>query len=99
MQPAFDAAGLRDGQFLAPPLFENTGPPLVLEQRRSQKLAPSGLSAAALILPAPDWTARRGVASGIGLSSAARALSATADPGAVASPERAKGEERKGAIS
>ena len=45
------------------------GPPLALEQRRSQKLAPSGLSAAAPILPAQDWTARRDVASGIGLSS------------------------------
>ncbi len=33
--------------------------------------APSGLSAAAPTLPAQDWTARRDVASGIGLSSAA----------------------------
>ena len=39
------------------------GPPL-------EKLAPSGLSAAAPILPAQDWTARRAVASGIGPSSA-----------------------------
>ena len=33
------------------------------------ELAPSGLSAAAPILPAQDWTARRAVASGIGPSS------------------------------
>ena len=92
MQAAFDAAGLRDGQFLASPLFENTGPPL-------EKLAPPGLSAAAPILPALDGTARRAVASGIGLSSAALASSAAADSGEVASPERARGEERKGAIS
>ena len=39
------------------------GPPL-------EKLAPSGLSAAAPVLPAQDGTVRRDVASGIGLSSA-----------------------------
>ena len=38
------------------------GPPL-------GKLAPTGLSAAAPISPARDWTAQRAVASGIGLSS------------------------------
>ena len=43
------------------------GPPL-------EKLAPSGLSAAAPILPAQDWTARSDVASGIGLSSAPHAV-------------------------
>ena len=48
-------------------------------------MAPSGLSAAAPILPVQDWTARRVLASGMGPSSAALALSATADSGAVAS--------------
>ena len=38
----------------------------------SETTAPSGLSAAASILPAQDWTARRAVASGIGLSSGPR---------------------------
>ncbi len=37
-----------------------------------ENAAPSGLSAAAPTLPAQDWTARRAVASGIGLSSAPR---------------------------
>ncbi len=32
----------RKRQFLATPLFENDGPPQVLEERRSQKLTPSG---------------------------------------------------------
>ena len=46
------------------------GPPLVLEERRSQKLAPSGLSAAAPDVPAHIGTARRASASGTSTSSA-----------------------------
>ena len=37
--------GVCEGQFLALPLLVNDGPPLVLEERQSQKLAPSGGSA------------------------------------------------------
>ena len=44
-------------------VMSDDGPPLGAR-------APMGLSAAAPILPAQDWTARRDVASGIGLSSA-----------------------------
>ena len=51
-------------QFLASPLFENTGP-------LPGKLAPSGLSAAAPDMPAHIGTARRASASGTSASSAA----------------------------
>ena len=53
-------------QFLASPLFENTGP-------LPGKLAPSGLSAAAPDVPAHIGTARRASASGTSASSAVRA--------------------------
>ena len=43
------------------------------QNRFKQARAPLGLRAAAPILPAQDWTDRRAVASGIGLSSALRA--------------------------
>jgi phosphoribosylanthranilate isomerase len=42
--------------------------------RPEQGTAPLGLSAAAPILPARDWTAQRAIASGIGTSSAAHAV-------------------------
>ncbi len=48
------------------------GPPPGSGTAAEPKLAPSGLSAAAPILPAQDGTVRRAVASGIGLSSVAR---------------------------
>ena len=50
-----------------------------------EKLAPPGLRTAAHNVPAHIGTDRRAFASGIGLSSAARASSAFADAGEVAS--------------
>ncbi len=41
------------------------GPPLALEERRSQKFAPSGLKPAAPSLPAQAWTGGRVLASGM----------------------------------
>ena len=69
--PAMNRAGGGAGQFSA-------GPP-------QGKLAPSGLSPAALDLPAQIGTGRRVAASGSGPSSAVLASSATADAGEVTS--------------
>ena len=50
------------------------GPPLVLEERRSQKLAPEGLTTAAPSLPGQVWTGGRASASGAGTSRESHAV-------------------------
>ena len=76
--PAMKMSGAGAGQFSA-------GPPQGSRSAAKPKLAPAGLSPAALDLPAQIGTGRRVAASGSGPSSAVLASSATADAGEVTS--------------
>ncbi len=78
------------------PKQSSDGPPPGSGTAAEPKLAPSGLSAAAPILPSQDGTARRAVASGIGLSSAVRAATSV---GAFLPGMFAKGEFELGNLN